>query len=348
VNPAREAPAEREVAGPGMAHPGSSAGPILPPAPPLSLLQTVSFRMLLGALWVARHLPDKPLYRIAFAIGAGLSLVMPERRDQVRRNLARVCAWLVANDMAVPRVAAAARDRRALDRLVRATFGYWVVGYAEAALGPRYSGPELRVRFVASDPEASREAMTARPPGAVGPIHMAMHFGSVDLSALYGVRVGELPVTGPMELVTSPLARAYFDHVRSELGVTIVPLGDAAGSLIAALERGEAVGVVADRNIVGSGVKVELFGAPARLPIGPAVLSVHTGALIYLQAIERTAPGEWLGHTVRIRPSPGLARREATRSIIEQEARAFERIVARAPEQWTTLFFPIWSDEEER
>jgi KDO2-lipid IV(A) lauroyltransferase len=339
---AGEGLAGREATGP-----GTASAPILPPAPPLKPLQAVAFRVLLGALWVLRHLPDRPLYRIAFAIGAGLSLVMPERRDQVRSNLAHVCEWLVANDMAVPRVARAARDRRALDRLVRATFGHWVMGYAEAALAPRYSGPELKARFVPSDPQASHEAMSARPPGEAGPIHMAMHFGSVDLSALYGVRVGELPVTGPMELVTAPLARAYFEHVRTELGVTIVPLGDAATSLIAALERGEAVGVVADRNIVGSGVKVELFGAAARLPIGPAVLSVQTGALIYLQAIERTAPGEWLGHTVRIRPAPGLTRREATRSIIEQEARAFERIVARAPEQWTTLFFPIWSDEDE-
>jgi KDO2-lipid IV(A) lauroyltransferase len=322
--------------------------PVIPPAPPLSLAQSMAFRVLLGMLWVARRLPDRPLYRIAFAIGAGLSLLMPERRGQVRHNLERVCAWLVANDMAVPRVAAATQDPRALDRLVRATFGHWAVGYAEAALGPRYSGPELKARFVPSDPEASREAMTARPPGEVGPIHMAMHFGSVDLSALYGARVGELPVTGPMEFVTSPLGRAYFDHVRFELGVTIVPVNDAAASLIAALERGEAVGVVVDRNIVGSGVKVELFGGPTRLPIGPAVLSVQTGAPIYLQAIERTGPGKWLGHTVRIRPSPGLSRREATRSIIEQEARSFERIVARAPEQWTTLFFPIWSDEGER
>jgi KDO2-lipid IV(A) lauroyltransferase len=297
---------------------------------------------------VARRLPDKPIYRIAFAVGTGLPLLMPDRRRQVRRNLERVCAWLLANEMASPRVAAAARDPRALERMVRATFGHWVVTYAEAALGPRYSGPELKARFVPSDPEASHEAMSARPPGQVGLIHTAMHFGSVDLSALYGARVGELPVTGPMEFVTSPLARAYFDHVRFELGVTLVPLSGAAESLTAALERGEAVGVVADRNIVGSGVKVELFGAPMRLPIGPAVLSVQTGAPIYLQAIERTGAGEWLGHTVRILPAPGTTRREATRSIIEQEARAFERIIARAPEQWTTLFFPIWSDEGER
>lgn len=320
---------------------------VVPPAPPLSLPQRLLFRVLLGALWVARRLPDRPLYRIAFAVGAGLSVVLPERRAVVRANLARVCTWLAANEMATPRVRAAARDSRSLDRLVRDTFGHWVVGYAEAALGPRYSSAELRARLVPSDPEASREAITARPPGEVGLIHMAMHFGSVDLSALYGARVGELPVSGPMEFVTSPLARAWFDHVRFELGVTIVPLGDAAAVLVAALERGEAVGVVADRNIVGSGARVDLFGAPCRLPIGPAVLSVQTGAPIYLQAIERTAPGAWVGHTVRIRATPGLSRREATRDIIEQEARAFERLIARAPEQWTTLFFPIW-DEEER
>jgi len=329
------------------AGPAAEAQPSLPPSPPLNLAQRAAFRALLAVLWTARRLPDKPLYRIAFAVGAGLSLLMPARREQVRRNLEHVCRWLVDNDMAIPRVAAAARDPRALDRMARTTFGHWVVTYVEAALGPRYSGEELRDRFVPSDPAASAEAISARPPGEVGLIHMAMHFGSVDLSALYGTRVGALPVTGPMEFVESPLARAYFDRVRFELGVTIVPLDGAAASLTAALDRGEAVGVVADRNIVGSGVKVDLFGAPIRLPIGPAVLSVQTGAPIYLEAIERTGPGEWLGHTVAIRPAPGTRRREATRSIIEQEARAFERIIARAPEQWTTLFFPIWSDEDE-
>ncbi|MEA2025622.1 MAG: phosphatidylinositol mannoside acyltransferase, partial [Chloroflexota bacterium] len=104
-------------------------------------------------------------------------------------------------------------------------------------------------------------------------------------------------------------------------------------------------GIVGDRNIDGRGSPAELFGGPIRLPIGPAILSVQTGAALYLQAIERTGPGEWLGHSVVLRPEPGATRREATRSIIEQEARAFERIIARAPEQWTTLFFPIWEDE---
>ena len=103
---------------------------------------------------------------------------------------------------------------------------------------------------------------------------------------------------------------------------------------------------MADRNIVGRGTQVQLFGAPTRLPIGPAMLSVQTGAPLYLQAIERVGPGAWRGHTVPLRPPEGATRREATRAIVEQEARAFERIIARAPEQWTTLFFPIWKDED--
>jgi lauroyl/myristoyl acyltransferase len=76
------------------------------------------------------------------------------------------------------------------------------------------------------------------------------------------------------------------------------------------------------------------------------MLAVQTGASLYLEAIERTALGAWLGHTIALRPAPGATRREATRQIVEQEARAMERIIARAPEQWTTLFFSIWEDEQ--
>jgi len=334
-----------EIELPGVEQPPESVTePTPPPGPPLNRFQRIIFRLLILGLWLLRKLPDKPLYRGAFAIGAGLYLLLPERRTRVRDNLRRVVEWLAANDMASPRVAGAARDRAALDRMVRAAFGHWVVTYAEAALGPRYSSEQLRQRVVPAEPELSRDALSARPPGEAGPIHLAMHFGSVDLSALYGSKVGELPMTGPMEFVESPIARAYFERVRNELAVTIVPLSNAAETLTEALRRGEAVGIVGDRNIVGRGSLMQLFGAPVRVPIGPAILSVQTGAPLYLQAVERTGPGEWLGHTIPLRPPPGAKRREATRSIMEQEVRAFERVVARAPEQWTTLFFPIWED----
>jgi KDO2-lipid IV(A) lauroyltransferase len=327
--------------------PESITEPTPPPGPPLNAFQRVIFRALMFALWLGRKAPDRRLYRVAFAIGAGLYLLLPERRALVRSNLERVVEWLVENDQANPRVLRAAADSRSLDRLVRDCFGHWVVTYAEAALAPRYSSVELGRRVEPIDPELSAEALSAREPGQPGPIHLAMHFGSVDLSALYGARVGRLPLTGPMEYVDTPLAGAYFERVRNELDVTIVPLENAAATLTDAIVRGEAVGIVADRNIVGRGRIVELFGGPVRLPIGPAMLSVQTGAPLYLEAIERGQSGQWLGHTVPLRPEPGAVRREAVRQIIEQEVRAMERVIAHAPEQWTTLFFPIWEDEEE-
>jgi lauroyl/myristoyl acyltransferase len=322
------------------------SGSLFPTAPPLSAWQRAAFRLVLGLLSVARRLPDKPLYRLSYALGRTLYLVLPDRREPLRSNLRRVCRSLVAQDMASPRVARAAKDDRALESLVRAAYGHWLLSYVESALIPGYDAARLRERVELLDPAATAEALASRAPDEIGVIHLALHFGSLDLSILYGVRVGDLALTGPMEALQDPLGRAYFDHVRGELGVTLVPIEGAAEHLVAAIERGEAGGLVADRNVAGRGSLVELFGAPTRLPIGPALLSAQTGATIYLQAIERVGPGEWVGHTIVIRHSGDATRREATRSALEQEARAIERLIARAPEQWTTLFFPMWKDDE--
>jgi KDO2-lipid IV(A) lauroyltransferase len=232
-----------------------------------------------------------------------------------------------------------------MEALVRAAFGHWVVAYVESALAPRYGAADLRERITALHPETAARSLARPPAGGVGSIQLAMHFGSVDLSGLYATRVAGRRVIAPMEQVSDPDARAWFERVRGALGVTIVPVGGAADRLTEALERGEMVGLVADRVIGRSrGARVELFGRPARLPLGPAALSTATGATIWLQAVERLAPGRWLGHTVAIEAEPGTSGRTAVRSILDAEARAFERIVARAPEQWSTLFFDIWGD----
>ena len=302
--------------------------------------------LLVSSVRLLQHLPDRPVYRLAHLCGRGLSYLMPERRALVRANLGRVCRALDAAGTATPRVRAAARDGRRLDAMVRDVFGYWLVTYAESAMAPRYDAAALRERVRLTDPELTATALGPVPPGSPGPIFVGLHFGSVELGALYAARLGRLPLSGPMQQVENPVMRDYFDRTRGALGMEILPMRGVAPMLVERIERGEAVALVADRPIGGQGTKVELFGATARLPAGPAILAVETGAPMYALAVHRSAPGAWIGRVERLSVPTDGPRRERLHATLEAQVRMFERFIADAPDQWWTLLFRIWEEDE--
>lgn len=308
----------------------------------LGLRDGLLVRALLLVARLVQLAPDGLVYRAAAAAGSLAWLLMPARRALVRDNLERVCRHLAATQQASPRIRAAARSPRELDRLVRGAFQHWARSYAESAVAPRYSADDLRSRVVLETPETAREALGAAAPGEQGRIFVGFHFGSVELAALYAARTGAVPVSGPMETVKNPALRAYFERTRGKLGIDLLPLAGAADALTARLGRGEAVALVADRQIRGAGSRVTLFGAPARLPLGPAALAAESGAKAYVVGMWRTSWGRWSARLDRIELSADESRRERLRSALEQEARLLEAMVARAPEQWWSLFFRIW------
>jgi lauroyl/myristoyl acyltransferase len=296
---------------------------------------------LIGGAGFLRYLPDGLVYRAAHAAGAGASLVMPGRRALVRSNLGRVCRWLDENDRAGPRVRAAARDEHALDRLVRSAFGHWFRTYAEAAMAPRYDQKALSARIRLDTAEAAEAALGPAVPGR-GRIFIGFHFGSVELAALYASRESKVSIAGPMETVANPALRAYFERARSALGIGIVPLHDAARELTARLARGEGVALVSDRVISGAGSRVELFGATTRVPVGPAVLAAESGAEVFVIGMRRIGWARWAAVVKPIELDAGGPRRVRVRDALDQEMRALEQLVAEAPEQWWSLFFPLW------
>ena len=88
-----------------------------------------------------------------------------------------------------------------------------------------------------------------------------------------------------------------------------------------------------------------LFGAPARLPAGPAVLAVETGAPMYALAVLRSGPGAWVGRVERVPVPAEGTRRERLQATLEAQVRTFERFIADAPDQWWTLLFRIWEED---
>ncbi len=66
---------------------------------------------------------------------------------------------------------------------------------------------------------------------------------------------------------------------------------------------------------------------------------------MYVLAVRRSGPGSWDGHLERIPvPSEG-SRRERMEATLAAQVRAFERLIAHAPDQWWTLLFRIWEQD---
>ena len=291
---------------------------------------------------VLRRLPERPLNRGAELIGGVLYRVQPARRRLVRANLERVVSYLSAHDIGTDASRAAAADSKALDRLTRAAFGHYVRSYLESATLSRYAEPAQLARVRADDQSMADAALAEAAPLII----VGLHFGAIEIPGLWATSVLGRRITAPMETVDDPDMQEYFQTTRSQSGLNVIPIARAATELRAALSRGEAIALVADRPVGGSGTPVNLFGAPARLPIGPAVLALESGAPAWLIATRRAAGGEYRAHIERIHGGSGDSgsRRERMTAFLDAEARAFERAVADAPEQWWTLFFPIWDD----
>jgi len=74
-----------------------------------------------------------------------------------------------------------------------------------------------------------------------------------------------------------------FLEYRQTLGMNVVPHGapDVIRSLARTLQTGGLVALLGDRDVGRNGVDVQMFGETARIPGGPALLSMMTGAPLY-------------------------------------------------------------------
>lgn len=295
-----------------------------------------------GVSWLACRLPERLLLELADFAGELWYLTDRRRGAQARRNLQRVADWLVAEGRAEPRIRAAATDPRAMDRLVRSAFRHYARYYLDVARAPSFTPTFLAERLTVETPEAFQAAF-----GATGPrIFVGLHFGAIELQAYVAAVHADRPLLTPMETIDDPALQAWFERTRGALGITIVGLREARRELMAALERGEPVGLVADRDLTGGGMPARLFGAVTSLPLGPALVAIESGAPTFGVAVRRRPGGRYIGRLDPL-PVPTVgSRRERVSAFLDQQARIFERQIAQAPEQWWAVFFPIWPDLE--
>lgn len=297
-------------------------------------------RVLIAASWIACRLPEGPLVRLAELAGDAWYRATPDRAAQARRNLRRVAVSLDARGRGPADVRAAATDPRALETLVRRAYRHAARYYLEVARTPAIGPADLGDRLLIENPPVVDEAFRGDPVIFVG-----LHFGSLELPGLLlASRVGG--AVAPMETLDDPDLQAWFVRTRGAMGIRIVGLREARRELLAALRSGTSVGLVGDRDLTGGGTLTELFGAPAMLPLGPAMLAVESGARPYVVGVRRGRTGHYRGRLERVAVPDDGSRRERVTATMAALATAFERIIEDAPEQWWAVFFPVWPDLE--
>lgn len=306
--------------------------------------QRLRARLLEAGSWLACRLSDRAAYAVADLAGAVWYRVAPARAERARRNLRRVAAYLTDAGRGGERMRAAATDPVALERLVRAAFREGARYYLEVARLPLVTEKLIDERLVVETPDVV-DAAFAKP----GPmVLVGMHFGAIELPALYLARRTRVTATVPMETLADPEIQRWLVRTRGRVGLRIVGLREARSELTAALRRGEPVGLIGDRDLTGGGIEVPFFGTPAPFPIGPALLALETEAPLYVVAVRRAGIARYRGGLRLVTIPAAGSRRERLTAALQSTARAFEDAIAEAPEQWWTAFFEIWPERPAR
>src|SRR6266508_2262365 len=170
------------------------------------------------------------------------------------------------------------------------------------------------------------------------------HLGNWDVAGKW--LAGHYKMVAVAEQLKPRRMYELFLQHRLDLGMEIVPLTEdrSAGIQLAQmLADNYVVTLVADRDLGGRGVDCEMFGRTRKVPAGPALLSLSTGAPL-LACSTYTADDGWLchiGEPLEIERT-GEMRADVT-ALTRLLAAEFERAIAARPTDWH-MFQPAWGD----
>jgi lauroyl/myristoyl acyltransferase len=167
------------------------------------------------------------------------------------------------------------------------------------------------------------------------------HTGNWDVGGrAMGLRAG--PVVSVAEhLKPERLFELFLEH-RRRLGIDIIDLASehVGRQLTQRLEQNRIVALVADRDLSGGGVEVEMFGRTRRMPAGPALLALSTGAPL-ISGPTYTRSDGWVEVLTPVSIEPTGRRKDDVIALTRALATAFEKAIAAAPPDWH-LFQPGW------
>lgn len=272
---------------------------------------------------IVRWLPEPTAYRLAYAAADFLTKRNGKNVARLRSNLRRAKPEITALDL----------DLLVFDAM-RSYMRYW----CDTFRFPDWSPQRVRETVTVTNEHLLIDAIEAK----TGVIVSLPHAGNWDHAGAYFCAKGINLVTVAERLKPEKLFLKFLGY-RQAMGMEVLPLdGRVLGTLAQRLRQGALVALVADRDLSRTGIDVDFFGGPSRMPAGPALLALKTNAPLITAFVSYTESGIHIDFKLIILPNAG-SEAEKVSEIVQMTAKHFEEGISEHPEDWHMLQ-RIWTD----
>jgi lauroyl/myristoyl acyltransferase len=231
-------------------------------------------------------------------------------------------------------------DEKAISLAARSSFrnfGKYVVDFIHFLDA---TPEEVRRRIVFDDFERIYAVMAEKK----GVIFITLHYGNWDMGAAALSAYG-FPVNVVAETFPHPAMNALVQGSRRHLGMKVTPMERVGPSVIRALRKGEILALLIDVPEPGDTVRVNFFGAPTEVPVGPARIALRSGARPMPAILLRVK-----GKEEMIRPIVDFDlsfeksgdEEEDARRLTQAIMSSLERLIRIDPNQWF-IFHDMWN-----
>jgi len=272
---------------------------------------------------IVRWLPENFAYSLAYSVADLLTRRNGKSVQRLRSNLQRTQREMTTLDLNLLTFQA-----------MRSYMRYW----CDTFRFPDWSKQRVQETVTVENEHLLMDAIAAK----TGVIVSLPHAGNWDHAGAYFCAKGVNLVTVAEHLKPEKLFLKFLEY-RQNMGMEVLPLdGRVLGTLAQRLRQGALVALVADRDLSRSGISVNFFNGPSRMPAGPALLAIKTDAPLITAFVSYTDTGIHIVFKNVILPTAGTQEERVT-EIVQMTAMHFEEGIKQNPEDWHMLQ-RIWID----
>ena len=288
-------------------------------------MKTLAYWGYATAWFLVRHMPEKAAYRVARFAADQIYKRGGKQIDRLRSNYTRVRPELSGEDL-----------EKLVREGMRSYLRYWCDTFRLPSWSPTKISSEViteNEHFLTDPVDEGRGCVVSLP-----------HAGNWDHAGAYFCSKGYKVVTVAEHLEPEKLFRKFLSY-REKIGMEVLDASARSlGVLSQRLRAGGLVALVADRDLSRSGVNVEFFGYPSRMPIGPAILSIQTGAPLITAFVSYEPKGIRIVFQKAIEVPDNGTQSEKAAAMIQESAKRFEDHIRERTVDWHMLQ-RIWIED---